>query len=121
MAMGTLTGVESEWHAPSSLSLDDLAGHFEQGHAVTVSSLADLSVDVAGEQVWDIPDASDTHPLFQSDVLFEHHEYYVTGVDQEAGTVSIRNPWGWHQPEIDLSFEDFQSAFRRVSINPITP
>ena len=119
-ALNTLTGVESEWHAPSALTLDDLASHFDQGHAVTVSSLADLSVDVGGEQVWDIPDASDTHPLFQSDVLFEHHEYYVSGVDQETGIVSIRNPWGWHQPEIDLSFDDFQSAFRRVSINPIT-
>mgnify|MGYP006289000415 CR=1 FL=1 len=120
-AMSAMTGVESEWHAPSSISLGDLAGHFDQGHAITVSSLADLRVEVGGEAVWDIPDASDVHPLFQSDVLFEHHEYYVTGVSPETGTVSIRNPWGWHQPEIDLSFEDFQSAFRRVSINPITP
>lgn len=121
MALGTLTGVESEWYAPSSMSVHELASQFDQGHAITVSSLADLSVDVGGETVWDIPDASDVHPLFQSDVLFERHEYYVTGVNPEAGTVSIRNPWGSHLPEIDLSFDDFQTAFRRVSINPIAP
>jgi hypothetical protein len=119
VAMSSLTGVESEWHAPSSISLSDLANHLDQGHAVTASSLADLSVDVGGQQVWDIPDASDVHPLFQSDVLYENHEYYVTGVNQETGTVSIRNPWGRHLPEIDLRFDDFQSAFRRISINPI--
>jgi hypothetical protein len=40
-------------------------------------------------------------------------------VDRQGGTISLRDPWGWHRPEVTLSFEEFQGAFQRVSVNAI--
>lgn len=124
VAMEELTGVDSTRYSPDSMSFEDLIGHYEEGHAITASSLHEWEIRVGDEQILDIPDASDVNPLFHDDrfpgnSLSTDHEYYVTGVDSQAQTVSIRNPWGWEYSELTLSFEEFQEAFRRVSVNPI--
>ncbi len=119
-AMQNLTGVPSEWHFPQAVSFADLADHFEAGHAMTVSSLPDLRLEV-GPVSLDIPDFTTRNPLYQGNTLHASHEYYISGIDRAAQTISLRNPWGWHEPEITLTFEQFRQSFQRVSVNPITP
>lgn len=119
-AMQHLTGAPSEWHLPQAVSFSDLADHFEAGHAMTASSLADLRLEV-GELSLDIPDFTRSNPLYQGNALHASHEYYVSGIDRAAQTISLRNPWGWQEPEITLTFEQFRQSFRRISVNPIAP
>lgn len=119
-AMQRLTGTPSEWHLPQAVSFSDLADHFEAGHAITASSLPDLRLEV-GQLRLDIPDFTTGNPLYQGHTLHGSHEYYVSGIDRAAQTISLRNPWGWHEPEITLTFEQFRRSFLQVSANPITP
>jgi uncharacterized protein YukE len=121
-AMEAVTGVESQWFSPSSATIDTFADHFEAGNAITASSLGELAIwGENGEIIIDIPDASDRNPLFQDHTLCENHEYYVTGVDRANGSITVRNPWGWNEGEVTLSFAEFQGAFRRASVNPLAP
>ncbi|MBN1953459.1 MAG: WXG100 family type VII secretion target [Anaerolineae bacterium] len=116
-AMEELTGTASDWYAPSAIDLDTLAAYSENGYGMTASSMADWEVP----GVVDIPDQTDLHPLYVSGDLAANHEYYVSHVDRELGTITLRNPWGWGWGETTLSFEEFQATFRRVSVNPLTP
>jgi uncharacterized protein YukE len=121
-AMEAITGVESQWFSPSSATLDTFADHFEAGHAITASSLMELAIGREDDDFFvDLPDPSDWNPLFMDDDLYENHEYYVTDVDRASGSITVRNPWGWHRGEVTLSFAEFQGAFRRASVNPLTP
>ena len=123
-ALRELTGVPSSVFHPPDVSIDALAEHMDSGHAVTVSSLRDWAIrDLDGEVVWDIPDASDRNPWYQGErsPLVGNHEFAVLGVDAEAGTVTLRNPWVVRPDPIVMPYEDFQEAFRYVSVNPITP
>ncbi|MGD1996348.1 MAG: C2 family cysteine protease [Anaerolineae bacterium] len=109
-----LTGTPSEWSSTSDLDFDALARFDEEGYAITASSLADI--EILG---WDIPDKTDVNPMYTTGRIAANHEYYITQVDREAGAVTLRNPWGWQHGETRLSFEEFQEAFRRVSVNPL--
>jgi len=122
IAMEELTGVPSEKFSPSDMDIDQLSDRFDAGDAITVSSIVNLKIKNEKLGIdWDIPDASDTNPLFQNGTLCPNHEYYITNVDRAAGVISIRNPWGWDRDEIHLAFAEFQDAFRRASVNSLGP
>ena len=42
------------------------------------------------------------------------HAYYVTNVDKEHKTVTVRNPWGWDAGETTLTWDEFSSSFVEV-------
>ncbi|MCC6261729.1 MAG: WXG100 family type VII secretion target [Anaerolineales bacterium] len=122
-ALEILTGIDSRDYSPASVSIQDLASHLEKGEAVTVSSLHDYKLGNI-----DIPDASDSAPLYQNNTLFTNHAYTVTSVDVVNGTVTVRNPWGFNyeSPEnpsgdayVTLTFSEFQTNFSGVTINPL--
>lgn len=120
VAMGALTGTPGERLPTGTLDLATLASYNDNGYAMTASSQADYLIGHDGDVVWDIPDVTDTDPLFVDGSVVINHEYYVTGVDVAGGTVTLRNPWGWRHGETVLSFNEFRRAFRRVSVNPVT-
>ncbi len=118
-AMQELTGLPSQSFSPGAVTVEGLANRLEQGHAVTATSLIDYKIGNPDHPLWDIPDATNTHPLYQNGALVASHEYYIVGVDKAAGTVTLRNPHGWHWGETTLPLADFQSAFSQVTVNPI--
>lgn len=121
--MEELTGVQGDAYRPAELSLEQLAGHLEAGHAVTAASLGDHQIRRGDQVLVDFPDAADRNPLYQNGTIVADHEYFVSGVNRATGTVTVVNPWGLHSTpyEITLSLEQFRAAFRRVSVNPINP
>jgi WXG100 family type VII secretion target len=119
-AMEHLTGIPSQDFAPTRVSIEQLSNFHHQGYAISLSTNQDWKLTIAGRTLWDFDDITDG-PLFQKGggQLVPSHAYYVTGVDAENGTVTIRNPWGWYHGEITLTTEEFQQAFSTVSVNPI--
>jgi hypothetical protein len=43
----------------------------------------------------------------------------VTDIDSEAGTVTIRNPWGTSEGDTVLTFEEFQTNLNAVVVNDL--
>ena len=43
----------------------------------------------------------------------------MTDVDPEAGTVTIRNPWGTSEGDTVLTFEEFQDNLVAVVVNDL--
>jgi hypothetical protein len=50
-------------------------------------------------------------PLFDNDTVVREHTYYVSSVDRDKQTVTLRNPWGWTHGETTLSFADYKTHF----------
>jgi hypothetical protein len=115
-AMETLTGVPSQTYKPDDLSIYQLNYQLFVGHAVTASTNWGVHIDL-GPIHKDI--VRDPDSLFASQTLYMNHEYYVVKVDQVARTVTLRNPWGWDRDETTVTFDQFQRAFQRVSVNPL--
>ena len=100
-AMTAITGVESV--SSDGISVDDIADTLERGDSVvgwTPSS-----------------DAVKDNPLFQDSTLYADHAYWVVSADREAGTVTVRNPWGWSYEEITLTEEQYKEAFPYADTN----
>lgn len=100
-----LTGKESSVKDPDDYSLKELARMQSEGKAITLSSLA--SGDGGKKQ------------LYQNGNLVTGHAYYVTGVDEANGTVTIQNPWGWDQHKVTIPYNQLDDNFRRVTVNPL--
>jgi hypothetical protein len=115
-AMETLTGVPSQIYKPRDLSVYQLHYELFVGHAVTASTVSDLRFF---DGKLNIPNQPDRDPLFTSGTLHPDHEYYVVNANPQAGTVTLRNPWGWDWNETVLTFDEFQRAFQQVSVNPL--
>jgi hypothetical protein len=49
------------------------------------------------------------------------HAYWVSDVDAAAGTVTIRNPWGYSYDAITMTYAQFEDSFVRYDVNPLTP
>jgi len=117
-ALEAITGIDSQDYKPSSLTIENLATHISDGDAITASSLHDYKIGKTN-----IPDKSDTAPLYVDNTLVTGHAYTVTAVNVENGTVTVRNPWGHNltsrNPEVVLTFEQFQENFRGVSMNSL--
>jgi hypothetical protein len=115
-AMQELTGIKSETISADKMDIDTLAELFGQGKALTAATKHDWKLGPI-----DIPDSTDSNPIFQNRILYTDHAYCISDVDQNAGTVTLQNPWGWTNSGIVLSFQDFQKSFSQIAINSISP
>jgi len=94
-----LTGQESDWDD----DFDSLADHWDAGDVITLASADDKGHG----------------PLYQNGTLNTNHEYFVTGVDREKGTVTLRNPFGYDEtPPITLTFAEVEAHFEQMTWNP---
>lgn len=112
-AMEHLTGESSSTAKPKDMSLEQLQQTLKDGKGMTLSSLNDYKLGPI-----DIPDATESNPLYKNGTLIANHEYYITGVDPKTNEVLIHNPWGYN-PEIRIPYDQFKDAFRQVSMNPL--
>ena len=115
-ALEELTGVPSKTYSPQDLTITDLAQALEEDQAVAVATKHDWDA-----VLFDIPDITDSHPLYKNNELVSDHAYYVSRVDEENGLVYLRNPWGWEHPEVAIPFDEFKQVIARVDINPLSP
>lgn len=98
-AMLAITGQEGEWG--SVMTLDDMADAFADGDAIVLGT----------------PE-NGRGPLFDDGTLVGWHAYFVTGVDRDAGTITVHNPWGWADGEITLTYEQYAAHFNGYNTNP---
>jgi uncharacterized protein YukE len=108
-AMEAIAGCEADKVSPSSLDLGELEKHLADGHGITAGTLASPE----GKK-----GVIDKAP-FKDGRLVTNHVYYITGVDKTAGTVTVRNPWGWTHGESTLTYAEFQESFGGVSVSPL--
>lgn len=102
-ALSAITGHPSTSYG-TQVSLETLETHLERGDAVVAGTLG--------------KEAAADLPLFKNSTLYAWHAYYVTDVDAEAGTVTVRNPWGWSYEEIVLTEEQFRESFSNSVASP---
>lgn len=119
-AMFQITGAKGESFRAGSMTAERLNDLYNN-NAVAVSTHSDLKLNLFGTE-FDIPDITDKVDLYRKNGgdLFTNHSYYVTGVDVENKAVSIRNPHGWSRGEITLTMDEFNKAFNRVDVSPVS-
>ncbi len=117
-AMESLTGMKSEKINPIGADFGRLQQMKDRGYAMACYTRTDF-------KLWgmDLPDRTG-HNRFaknkQGGDLTAGHAYFISDVDAAAGTITVRNPWGWHIAPSVLTKEEFASTMRGVSVNPIT-
>ena len=104
-ALEHLTGSSSDRSDPDDVSIESLRDALDGGSAVTVETLSS--------------DDGEKKQLYEDSELYASHAYYVTDVDTEAGTVTIRNPWGTSEGDTVLTFEEFQTNLNAVVVNDL--
>ena len=102
-AIEELTGMNARSIDPDAISIKDFEKNFDGGHIVVASTLNDFQ--------------SQGLELYENDTLATRHAYSVSGVNVDEGTISLRNPWGWENPEITIPYSKFQESFSRVITN----
>jgi hypothetical protein len=95
-----LTGVDSEWHEPGDMSLDDLRNRLEEGAVIVSTPDAD---EVEGKEIYDSR-------------LNTNHAYVVKSVTED-GKVELYNPWGDNHETITM--DEFRQYLEGVTTNPI--
>jgi Flp pilus assembly pilin Flp len=105
-AMEAITGKSSDWHRTTGLwdmSFSDFADYNDKNAVVAATpSKGD------GKKV----------QLIKDGVLYAEHAYWVESVDRDKQTVTVRNPWGWNEAPITLSWDDFKKGFPVIYVNP---
>lgn len=105
--MGPLTGKESstqggrnweEWFGFDP-GFDSIADKWDNGDALTTGTRG----------------SGDKKPLFANGTLVGNHEYYVTNVDRKNKTITVRNPWGWNNAEVTLTYDEYKKYFTSLS------
>jgi Calpain family cysteine protease len=104
-ALEHLTGSDSDRSDADDVSIESLDDALDGGSAITVETLSS--------------DDGEKKQLYEDSELYSSHAYYVTDVDPEAGTVTIRNPWGTSAGETVLTFEEFQDNLNAVVVNDL--
>ena len=104
-ALEHLTGSSSDRSDPGDVSIESLDDALDGGSAITVETLSS--------------DDGEKKQLYEDSELYASHAYYVTDVDPEAGTVTIRNPWGTSEGDTVLTFEEFQDNLNAVVVNDL--
>lgn len=104
-ALEHLTGAESDRSDADDVSIEALHDSLDDGSAITVETLSS--------------DDGEKKQLYEDSELYASHAYYVTDVDPEAGTVTIRNPWGTSEGDTVLTFEEFQDNLNAVVVNDL--
>jgi hypothetical protein len=103
-ALTALTGKESEKRTPADVPFDQFANAFDRGDILLASSLP-------GPYLW-VGD----HPLYKDNTLVTRHAYYVTGVNRNAQTVTLGNPWNGDLPPIVISYHEYQQNYIHTTI-----
>ncbi len=117
VAIEALTGRESSYIDSGDLSLEDMAERFDNGEILGLSTI-DKPDDLTTSE-WVALD--DTPDMFKGDdkyqKLHQNHAFIVVGVDAEAGTVSVINPWNPSKPPLTMSFDEMQESVNGVRVN----
>lgn len=83
------------------LYLETIVDKFQRGWAVTPSTPSDTDM-----------------PLIRNNTLVAGHGYFMTAVDTEKRTITVRNPWGWHTKDVTMTYEEFVLHFPDAAWNP---
>jgi|GEM_PF-2063822 len=111
-AMEAITGKKSSSLDVGGATLADLEKRLNAGEAITAGTHDDIKFLGI-----DLPDGTDK-PLYKNGTLVADHEYFISGVDTKAGTVTLRNPWGSGTPDIVLTEAQFRESFQYANTNP---
>ncbi|RNL87647.1 hypothetical protein EFW17_00310 [Halostreptopolyspora alba] len=111
-AMNTFAGGAGMDYIPdvTDTTMDELAGKFENGEAITLSTPPTMQLN-------DWPkDGTGKGDLVDDDAgtLVSGHVYFMTGVNRDDGTVTLRNPWGSHTDDIVLSLDEVNDNFAAI-------
>jgi WXG100 family type VII secretion target len=106
VAMRNITGKRSMTFQPEDIKMDELADYHAKGNAIVVHTPNHQTFT----SMW--AKASGRYDMVPN------HAYYVTNVDKAAGTVSLRNPWGWHEKEITMPLNEFGGVFIKGAMTP---
>jgi hypothetical protein len=82
--------------------------------SVTVKMFADARSRRRGMVVSTLD--NENAPLMKAGKLVDNHAYWVSGVDEKRGVITIRNPWGWDTPPIELTIKEFRQNFSQLAI-----
>lgn len=92
--MALIAGAITEQNIASNLEFSQVAEWFKNGDGLTVVS---MPADLAPE-----------FEKYMDGTLQAEHVYYVSNVDEKAGTVEIRNPYGWNHEPICMPWDEFK-------------
>lgn len=101
-ALAMITGKDSSEKSAKDVTIDQLDQALSGGNAVTATTLSNGK----GKEPYD------------NGKLDAWHVYMVTGVDKQAQTVTLRNPWGTWTPDVVLPIADFNKYMSTVDMNP---
>lgn len=106
--LADITGKEGHFLLNDSIEFSDVYDRWKSGDAIVANTRA--------------PDSVKTNPLFGVDSplkepLVAWHIYYVTNVDNDKKTITLRNPWGWEHPEVTLTWEQYKAAYEVTQTN----
>lgn len=108
-AMTAITGQPGDWHRTRGviwdMSFSDFAGYFDK-NLVVANTRGDGD---KGKQV------------FKDGTLVTNHAYWVEKIDKTNQTVTVRNPWGWNEKPITLTWDQFKQGFDNISTNTRKP
>jgi Flp pilus assembly pilin Flp len=113
--LAAITGQPSDYLPSGTFELEDVQTYLDEGWAVTAGTLDPEAVEaaIAADPTGTIAQ------LYGDGTVVAWHAYYVTAVDPVAGTITVRNPWGWEHGETTLTFAEFEAVFSGLTVNPI--
>jgi Calpain family cysteine protease len=97
-AMSALTGKDAEEKGASGVTIDQLNDALNSGKGVVANTI----------------DNGKGKAPYDNGQLVADHAYMVTGVDKQAGTVTIHNPWNKDDSGVTLSIADFNKYLGSV-------
>jgi len=102
-----ITGVDSVKYdtARKPPSLTELEQMHESGSMISFSSL-----NKGGAK-------KNTYESDDGETFYYNHAYVLEGVDVEAGTVTLWNPWGTRKGKLTVSADEYAELFKRVDVN----
>lgn len=106
-ALTALTGIPTQTYSPDKFTVQELAELHNNGNAITLTSKTD----------W----GPFTDNYYNNDTLVRSHVYWIDSVNESAGTVTIRNPWGYNNQDknlIIMPIDELGDNFRQMEINP---
>jgi hypothetical protein len=58
-------------------------------------------------------------PLYDDHMLNTNHDYFVTDVDRQSGTITLQNPFGYgEKPPLVLTLDQVEQHFEQIATNP---
>lgn len=122
-AIEELTGRDSNWIDNDDATLANLQERFERGEILGLNTI-DRPDDVEHEDWLDDPDTPDAFkPTTAADGtvtearLYQNHAFVVVGVDADAGTISVINPWFPDMVPVELTEAELIESVTGVEQN----